>query len=123
MRHSKRLLVLAAVAALGVTPALSSASGVRSGVHGTVRRGPTLPVCQAEAACTAPAPGVSVTFVHGAVLHHMRTGARGRYSLRLAPGRYAVRVSGAPFGYSPRAVTVRRGRMSTLNILIDTGIR
>jgi hypothetical protein len=123
MKRSRCLLVLALFAALGVTPAISSASAVGSGVHGSVRRGPIQPVCQAEAACTAPAPGVKLTFVRGTVVHRMRSGARGRYSIQLAPGKYDVRVAGAPFGFAPRSVTVRAGRMSMLNILIDTGIR
>ncbi|HEY3461866.1 MAG TPA: carboxypeptidase-like regulatory domain-containing protein [Gaiellaceae bacterium] len=115
------MLALFAIPALA--PAISSASGVRSGLHGSVRRGPTQPVCQVGTSCTAPAAGVRLTFSHGAVVRHVRTGPRGRYSIRLAPGRYAVSVSGAPFGYSPRKATVRRGRMSLLNIRIDTGLR
>lgn len=86
-------------------------------------RGPTQPVCEAESPCTAPAPGVSLTFVSGSVSRHVETGARGTYSMRLAPGRYTVRVAGARFGYSPRSVTVSPGRMSTADIVIDTGIR
>jgi hypothetical protein len=43
--------------------------------------------------------------------------------MRLAPGRYAVRVAAAGASYSPRKVTVRVRRMSVLNIDIDTGIR
>jgi hypothetical protein len=123
MRRPARLLLLALFALLSLTPAVSNASSARSGVHGSVRRGPTQPVCQAETPCTAPAPGARLTFSRGAVARHVRTNRRGRYSIRLAPGRYAVRVSGASFGYSPRKVTVRRGQMSWLKIHIDTGIR
>lgn len=126
MRHRARLALFALFALFAIValaPAISSASGARSGVHGSVRRGPTQPVCQVGTPCTAPAAGVRLTFSRGAVVRHVRTGRRGRYSLRLAPGRYAVRVSGAPFGYSPRKVTVRRGQMALLNIHIDTGLR
>jgi len=122
MRHLARLPLLA-VLALALAPAASDASGARSGVHGSVRRGPTQPVCQVGTPCTAPASGVRLTFSRGAVVRQVRTNRRGRYSIRLAPGRYAVRVSRAPFGYSPRKVTVQRGRMSLLNIHIDTGLR
>jgi len=73
--------------------------------------------------CTAPASNVGITFVHGSVARHVRTGERGRYSIRLAPGTYRVKIARARFGYSPHTVTVRRGRVSTLNISIDTGIR
>lgn len=123
MRHLVRLPVLTVFAILALAPAVSSASGVRSGVHGSVRRGPTQPVCQVGTPCSAPAAGVRLTFSRGAVVRRVRTNKRGRYSIRLAPGRYAVRVSGAFFGYSPRRVTVRRGQMSLLKIDIDTGLR
>jgi hypothetical protein len=63
-----------------------------------------------------------ISFVRGAVVRHVRTNGRGRYSIRLSPGTYAVRIA-ARFGYDPRVATVSRGRMSTLNIRIDTGIR
>ena len=123
MRHFARLALLAACAILALTPAISGASVTRSGVHGSVRRGPTQPVCQVGTPCTAPAAGVRLTFARGTVVRHVRTNKRGRYSIRLAPGRYVVRVAGARFGYSPQKVTVRPGRMSRLNVQIDTGLR
>lgn len=123
MGHLERVPLLAAFALLAVTPSISGASVLKSGVQGSVSRGPTQPVCAAEMSCSAPVAGASLTFAHGSVTRHARTDAAGRYSIRLAPGRYVVRVSGAHFGYSPRAVTVRAGRMSVLNIQIDTGIR
>lgn len=73
--------------------------------------------------CTAPAAGVRLTFSRGTVVPHVRTNKRGRYLIHLAPGRYAVRVAGARFGYAPRKVTVRTGQLSRLNIRIDTGLR
>jgi hypothetical protein len=66
---------------------------------------------------------VSISFVRGAIVHHVQTNARGRYSIRLAAGKYSVRIAGARFGYSPLSATVSRGRMSVLNLNIDTGIR
>jgi hypothetical protein len=67
----------------------------------------------------------TVTFARGGVVHHVRTDASGRYSIRLAGGRYTVRIAGvAAFRYQgPLAVSVVRGRMSMMNVLIDTGIR
>jgi hypothetical protein len=123
MRRLVRLPLLAVLAIVALAPAVSGASVTRSGLHGSVRRGPIQPVCEVETPCTAPAVGVRVTFSRGGVVRHVRTNKRGRYSIRLAPGRYAVRVSGASFGYSPRKVTVRRGQMSLLRIHIDTGLR
>jgi hypothetical protein len=123
MRRLARLPLLAAFALLSLTPGLAGASALRSGVNGSVKRGPTQPACQIGTPCTAPVAGARITFSRGAVVRHVRTNNRGRYSIHLAPGRYAVRVSGARFGYSPRKVTVRRGQMSRLNIYIDTGLR
>jgi hypothetical protein len=123
VRRFTSLPILAAFAILALAPAISGASVTRSGVHGSVRRGPTQPVCQVGTPCTAPAAGVRLTFLRGTVVRHKRTNKRGRYSIRLAPGRYAVRVSGGRFGYTPRKVIVRRGHMSRLNIQIDTGLR
>lgn len=122
MRHLVRLPLLVVFAILALAPGISSASAQRSGAHGSVRRGPTQPVCQVGTPCTAPAAGVRLTFSRGTVVRQVRTNKRGRYSIHLAPGRYAVRVSGAPFGYSPRRVTVRPGQMTRLNIRIGTGI-
>jgi len=123
MRRTGRLLLLVAFASLAVAPSLSRASVVRSGLHGSVRRGPTEPLCRPGTSCTAPAAGVRVSFVRGAVVRQVRTNALGRYSIRLAPGKYLVRIARARFGAEPGAATVSRGRMSTLNIRIDTGIR
>ena len=124
MKSPRPLLVLlAALLLLGVAPDISSASKSPSGVHGSVRRGPTQPVCQAETPCTAPVVGARLTFVRGSVVHRVLTAAGGRYSMRLAPGTYTVRVTDAPHGYSPQRVTVQSGRMSTMNLVIDTGIR
>lgn len=126
MRPVKRLSrvpLLAVFAIVVLAPAISSASVTRTGVHGAVRRGPTQPVCHVGTPCSAPAAGVHLTFSRGIVVRRVRTNKRGRYSIRLAPGRYAVRVSGARFGYTPQRVTVRRGQMSRLNIDIDTGLR
>jgi Carboxypeptidase regulatory-like domain len=122
MRRLACLPLLATFAILSLTPGLAGASGVRSGVDGSVKRGPTQPSCQVGTPCTTPVAGARITFSRGAVVRHARTNKRGRYSIRLAPGTYAVRVSAARFGYTPRKVTVRPGQTSRLNIFIDTGL-
>jgi hypothetical protein len=124
MRNVKRILLFSAFAILVVAPTASSASTVGSGVRGSVRRGPTQPVCQAEVSCSAPVANARVVFVRNGVAHGVRTDARGRYSIHLAAGRYAVRIAGvAKATYGPLSASVSRGRMSTLNVFIDTGIR
>ena len=123
MRRGKHLLLIAAFTLLALTPSISSASTPRSGVRGAVLRSPTQPVCQPENPCAAPAVGVHLTFVRGSFVRHVLTNAHGRFSTRLKPGAYSVRVAGASFGYSPQQVTVRKRRMAVMAIVIDTGIR
>jgi hypothetical protein len=67
--------------------------------------------------CSEPAAHVKLVFhgVHGDVL--VRTDMRGRYSVRLRPGRYVVRVA----RIQPPVLLVRAARR--VDFLIDTGIR
>jgi Carboxypeptidase regulatory-like domain len=123
MRRYVPFLLFAAFAISAVAPSLSTASVVRSGLRGLVLRGPTSPMCQPGTPCTAPAADVGISFVRDSVVRHVRTNAAGRYSIRLAPGKYAVRISVARAGFSPRTATVSRRQTSVLNIRIDTGIR
>ena len=98
-----------------------------TGLHGVVTRGPTKPVCQVAMPCSAPAPGVLLSFSRaGRVVARVRTGAGGRYSVRLAPGLYGVNVAPTPrvgTGLQPRAVRVPRGASARQDFDIDTGIR
>ncbi|HEY2542967.1 MAG TPA: hypothetical protein VGH92_07915 [Gaiellaceae bacterium] len=112
------------VAVLAVTLALAGAAGagtVRSGLYGTVLRGPTAPVCAAEQSCTAPAAGAVLTFVrNGVAAGHVTVAADGSYRLRLPPGLYAVRVGKR---IEPATVRVVPLRMRRVAFMIDTGIR
>ena len=89
-------------------------------VHGVVMRGPTKPVCEMSTPCSEPAAHVKLTFGSVAV----RTDAHGRYSVRLKPGRYVVRVTPRPTigrGLEPTSIVVTRPREFDFNL--DTGIR
>jgi hypothetical protein len=86
-------------------------------LHGVVMRGPTKPVCEMATPCSEPAALVVLDF-HGRggdVL--TRTDAHGRYSVRLRPGRYVVRVA----RIEPTVLVVRAPMRADFNI--DTGIR
>ena len=91
-------------------------------MHGTVRIGPTTPVCRAEVPCSKPAAHVLLSFTRGRARVQVRTDALGRYRVRLAPGtwtfttRIGIRPTPTRF-VVPRAVSARR------NFSIDTGIR
>jgi hypothetical protein len=118
----RRLLTVITVAAvLPIVPGGGSATTVRSGLHGVIRRGPIAPACAAEQPCTAPAAGAVIVFSRG--LHAVRVTARldGSYRLLLPPGRYLVRaLRGA---IEPTRVRVMPGRIRTVDFSIDTGIR
>jgi hypothetical protein len=96
-------------------------------LHGVVTRGPTMPVCQVGVPCSAPAPGAVLVFSRGGqVVARARAGERGRYSVRLRPGTYAVRLASKPrigMGLAPRAITLRAVLSVRVNFSIDTGIR
>jgi hypothetical protein len=105
---------------------LLSLALLASGLHGVVMRGPTQPVCQVGRPCSAPAVGAVLVFSRdGSVAARVKAGAGGRYSLRLAPGAYAVRVQPAPTigtGLRPRQVRVARGVLARVDFFVDTGI-
>ncbi len=98
-----------------------------SGLHGIVTRGPTQPVCRVGTPCTAPAVGAELVFSrNGRVAARVRTQAGGRYTVRLAAGTYAVRLSPVPRigeGITPRQVRVPDGASRRIDFMIDTGIR
>jgi len=116
-------LLAAATTLAVVLPAHATSRSATSGLRGLVKRSPTQPVCRAETPCSAPAPGVVITFVRRGVSHSVKTDARGRYRIALGAGRYAVRIPRARFGYAPHVATVAAGRFVVANFEIDTGIR
>jgi hypothetical protein len=96
-------------------------------LHGVVTRGPTTPICQVGVPCSEPAPGAVLVFSHdGRIVARVLAGDRGRYSVRLRPGSYAVRLAGQPklgTGLAPGRVTLRAVVSARVNFSIDTGIR
>jgi hypothetical protein len=98
-----------------------------TGLHGVVRRGPTMPVCRAGTPCTAPAAGAVLVFRRtGHEALRARADTRGRYAIRLAAGIYEVAVlpkTAIGSGIRPRRVRVTFGAWRRLDFVIDTGIR
>jgi hypothetical protein len=97
------------------------------GLHGTVSRGPTAPVCRVNVPCSAPAVGAVLVFSRrGQVAARVRAGVGGRYSVQLEPGYYTVAigaVSRVGFGLRPNRVHVAAGVDAKLDFSVDTGIR
>jgi hypothetical protein len=94
-------------------------------LHGTVMRGPTMPVCKIGTPCTAPAKHITLFFTRNGSTRSTMTDERGRYRVRLAAGVYSVRTNQRPFGTVPQPsrVRVRGGIDARVNFAIDTGIR
>jgi hypothetical protein len=112
------LLVLAL--AFAAPAAARTPTGV---VRGTVMRGPITPTCSDAQPCYAAAAGVKLVFLrNGRPIAHTTTGADGLYRIRLASGRYGIRVRGWR-RWTPTHVLIRRERITHLNVAIDTGIR
>jgi hypothetical protein len=118
-------ITLAGIALLGAGSA--QATGVRSGLHGIVTRGPISPVCVAEQPCDEPAPNVTLVFSrNGRVVGRAVTNGDGRYRVRLPAGPYSVRRAGAVTidrRLEPDHARVRPGRFVRVDFSIDTGIR
>jgi hypothetical protein len=97
-----------------------------TGLHGTVMRSPTTPVCRVGVPCSAPAKGVLLRFASPKLTRTARTDARGRYAVALPSGVYTVSTA-APTaigrGIEPRRVRVGPGAPTLVNFTIDTGIR
>jgi hypothetical protein len=96
-----------------------------SGLHGTVMKGPTVPVCRAGEPCSAPAQ-VTLVFRRAGHVYRTRSNANGAYRIVLLPGYYTVSTVeriGIYRNIRPRAVHVRRGYVDKLDFSIDTGIR
>jgi hypothetical protein len=131
---------LAAVAALALGLLVSSSSGStgsRSGLYGTVTKGPVRPVCRQGASCDAP---VSVTLVfarftssstaHTASLgvewSSVRPDRQGHYRVALGPGIWTVKAK-VKVGMSrlpkPHDIHVRAGHWDRIDLFFDTGIR
>jgi hypothetical protein len=113
-------------AALALLPAAAPSGATGSGLYGTVRKGPVMPVCRQGVPCDAPAKLTLVFSGAGDVVARVRTTASGRYRIALAPGFYEIRSTvkvGTAKLPRPHAVHVRRGHWDRIDLFFDTGIR
>ncbi|MGN6798415.1 MAG: hypothetical protein ACTHKS_09715 [Gaiellaceae bacterium] len=103
-------------------PGVSLVLAPCTALHGTVRIGPTTPVCREGVPCSKPAAHVLLSFDRERAHVQVRTDALGRYRVRLVPGTWTfstrVGIKTAPVRFLvPRGSTARR------DFSIDTGIR
>jgi hypothetical protein len=127
-----RLTAVAAVA-LVLIPAGGSGSSTGSGLYGSVRKGPVMPVCQQGVPCDAPAQ-LTLVFSRttasgettGTTPVSVRSDKNGHYRIALAPGYYDVAATkkvGTTKLPKPHAVHVRKGHWDKITFSFDTGIR
>jgi hypothetical protein len=96
-----------------------------SGLHGTVTKGPIVPVCRAGEPCSAPVQA-TLLFRRGTHVYRTRSSATGAYRITLPPGYYTVSTVerlGITRNVRPLRVHVRAGHVDLLDFGIDTGIR
>ncbi|MGZ4289460.1 MAG: hypothetical protein ACXVQQ_01180 [Gaiellaceae bacterium] len=91
-------------------------------LHGTVRIGPTMPVCKAGVPCDKPAARARLTFAHGTRRVQVTTDGLGRYRVRLAPGTWTVHAN-VGMAIAPLRFVVPRVASARRDFAIDTGIR
>ncbi|NUR75453.1 MAG: carboxypeptidase regulatory-like domain-containing protein [Thermoleophilia bacterium] len=103
--------------------ALAFLAALLSGLTGIVSRGPVTPVCRPDQPCSKPYAHAVLLFSASGVTRSVRADEKGVYRIGLAPGRYAVRVRDAQFGWRPLFAVVPRGRYAHVNVSVDTGIR
>ena len=117
-----RRLALVLVVALGVVAPAAARTPSRI-LRGTVTRGPVTPVCSDAQACYVHAAGAKLVFLRkGRPVARTTTHADGSYRIRLARGRYAIRVR-AWQRWTPTHVLIGSKRVTRLDVSIDTGIR
>jgi len=107
-----------------------AAAATASGVGGQVTAGPTCPVERpGDSACDARTVKGAVLVLRdagGAEVARFTTDASGLFRIALAPGSYTLEpqpVEGLMGTARPQQVTVEDGKLTTLAVTYDTGIR
>ena len=125
-------LPLVALALLGTAAPLAGAAP-QSGIRGRVTSSPTCPVERVppDPACAPKGFAATVRIFRTTdqrTVRRLRTGADGRFSVQLRPGRYGVVARPAAGGPLPRCggpvtAVVHAGRQTRVALGCDSGIR
>ena len=119
------LFAVSACAGGGSGPVQPGTSGRdKTGLEGTVRRGPIQPVCREGEACDAPLQAEFALQQDGHVVVRFASDGTGHFLVYAAPGTYIV-VPAEPIGLGPQTpeVTVQAEGLTHLDLTFDTGIR
>ena len=94
-------------------------------VSGRVLAVPCAPVEKAGESCAGrPVAGLDLDFVAGSNVTKAITDSSGYYAVELAPGTYAVKMKSYMRVISgPLSITVAAGSSTTINYVLDSGIR
>ena len=101
------------------------AIALASGLHGTVFKAPTQPVCRQGQPCSGPAQ-VTLLFRRGTHTYRTRSSPTGLYRITLPAGYYTVTTAeriGITRNIRPQRVHVRIAHNDKLDFQIDTSIR
>ncbi len=117
------------VALLGACAKGTAGGATDSGIHGIVLLGPTCPVEQANSPCPDKPMQTEVRVLdeQGTEVAKAHSGADGRFTVPLDPGKYTL-VAVLPAGggsqsAQPVAVTVIPHAFADAKVLVDSGIR
>jgi hypothetical protein len=118
------LLTIAAASSAAACGAQPSGEAGAAGLYGRVLIEPATPTCSPGTPCGRPAPDFELVFLQdGRRVAHATTDTRGRYRVRLAPGRYAVHPEGRRPRLDPATAAVPSGRFARHDFTYDVGIR
>jgi hypothetical protein len=117
--------------AAGTNAPTSGASATQGTLSGDVVAGPTCPVERAEDPCppkAVPNREVDILGANKAVVATTTTDGKGHFSVALAPGAYSVTVPIQQGQVGMRqesdvTANVTAGQVTTVKIMLDTGIR
>jgi hypothetical protein len=119
------LLTIAAASSAAACGAQGSGEAAHAaGLYGRVLIEPATPTCRPGVPCSKPAPGFELVFLRdGRRVAHATTDERGRYRIRLAPGRYVVEPEGRRPRLHPATAAVPSDRFAKHDFTYDAGIR
>ena len=120
--------LLVAVAACSNDGAVSTQPGNsyldQTGLEGTIRRGPTQPVCEVGKPCDAAVEAGFTLQRGGYEIAQFETDQAGHFVVYVEPGSYLL-VPDQPIGISPQTpeLTVGTVGLTHIELMFDTGIR
>lgn len=121
-----RVLVIGSILVAVLAVASCTSAPADSGIKGLVTIGPTSPVQQQGESGVAPySATIVVKDVSGGAVAEVASGADGRFSVNLAPGRYVLesKSTGTLPLLKPQEVSVEPHRFTEVTVQYDSGIR